>query len=479
MPILLTYNPKAMTTPRHLTGVGSRLLLIVVCSLLLAALLPWPVWAASAQPELRIRQLNITGDEFVVLQNAGTAEAQLAEYWLGYANDDTATSIVPTQQLPAVQLEPGQAIMLHSGSLSTCDASVVDELDFGSFANSKGQLALRHLTNTGAVSTFTTIDQVSWGDLATDQIQIDDEDQLPDGAHPVWYRDVTDDTAVWRLGDLVDCSLTLVPLPSDSPTLPPTVIVWTQSATSPPSIYIGAVSKTSGKQFTTPASNRGLKAPQLSEILPNPATPQTDADDEFIELYNPNDKPFDLSNFMLQTASVTSSRTDMYRFPVGTKLAPHSFRAFKSADTNLGLNNSGGQVWLVDPLGTTLDTSDAYGKAKDNQAWIDASGKWQWTTMPTAGTTNKVAIPPINGSDTEKTATVNGKKVTAVNDGNQTGAVAGAETTSAEAPAGALSIHPLTLAVIILAALLYGAYEYRHDLALRYRQFRRNRAAGR
>lgn len=49
-----------------------------------------------------------------------------------------------------------------------------------------------------------------------------------------------------------------------------------------------------------PAANVGLKPPQLSEFLPNPGSPQTDANDEYIELYNPNDKRFDLSGYALE-----------------------------------------------------------------------------------------------------------------------------------------------------------------------------------
>jgi hypothetical protein len=269
----------------------------------------------------------------------------------------------------------------------------------------------------------------------------------------------------------------LVPEPSDDPFLPPTTIVWPQNSFSPPSVYIGAQSTSGSKAPSIPAADKGLKAPQLSEILPNPASPQTDVDDEFIELYNPNNKSFDLSGFMLQTASTSSAATHTYHFPAGTSIGAGSFKAFSSEQTHLALSNSGGQVWLVDPLGTTLDTCDPYGTAKDGQSWVDASGKWQWTLQATPGTTNKIATP-VASSSTSKTATVSGKKVTAIaKTANGNGSTLGASTNASSSKP--LSIHPLTLAIIIGAALLYGAYEYRHDLALKYRQFRRNRGAGR
>lgn len=437
------------------------------------------VFADSAQPALRIREVNITGDEFVVIQNVGTVAAQLDEYWLGYVADDAATYVVPTQQFPASILAPGQAVLLNNGATNTCDASVVDQLGFSSLSNTKGTLQLRRLTNNGVSSTFTTIDSVSWGKLPADAIQIAEESKLSGSASAVWYRDVASNVAVWRVGDMQGCSLTLLPESTDDPTVPPTTIVWTQSSTSPPSINIGPESDSGSgnKAPFIPAADKGLKAPQLSEILPNPASPQTDAEDEFIELYNPNNKQFDLSGFMLQTASTSSTATHTYHFPAGTSIGAGSFKAFKSGQTHLALSNGGGQVWLVDPLGTTLDTCDPYGTAKDGQSWVDANGKWQWTLQATPGLTNKIATP-IATSSSSKTATVGGKKVTAIakssgNSGNTLGASTNASTTQP------LSIHPLTLAIIVASALLYGAYEYRHDLALKYRQFRRNRGAGR
>jgi hypothetical protein len=430
--------------------------------------------AGSPSTTLKIREINITGEEFVVLQNVGTNPIQLDEYWLGYSSDDTANYIVPTKQLPRAVLESGQSILLNNGSTSTCDASIVDGLGFSSFSNTKGVLQLRHLSNNGEVSTFTTLDSVAWGKLASDQIQIADEAQLSGDATAVWYKDLTQGGSEWRVGDFANCSLALLPQTADNGNQQPEVVTWPTTSASPPSIYVGIVNTSKSQAPFIPTADRGLKAPQLSEILPNPAAPQTDTKDEFIELYNPNPRAFDLSGFMLQTASTSSSASHTYHFPAGTTISPGAFKAFTSAQTHLSLSNSGGQVWLVDPFGTTLDSCVPYGTAKDGQSWINASGKWQWTLQATPGSTNKIATP-IASNGSSKTATVNGKKVTSVASGNSasSGNTLGAST--AAVAAEPLSIHPLTLAIIILAALLYGAYEYRHDLALRYRQLRRDR----
>src|SRR5687768_15375184 len=58
---------------------------------------------------------------------------------------------------------------------------------------------------------------------------------------------------------------------------------------------------------STAANNSNQIVPkdliQITELLPNPAPPATDADDEFVELYNPNDEIVDISGYKLQTGN--------------------------------------------------------------------------------------------------------------------------------------------------------------------------------
>lgn len=235
---------------------------------------------------------------------------------------------------------------------------------------------------------------------------------------------------------------------------------------------------------TIPAVNIGLKSPQLSELLPNPAAPQTDADDEFIELYNPNEVRFDLSGYVLEVGTTTKHR---YAFLEGTALQSHAFVAFFAADTHLSLSNTTGQARLIDPVGTVLQESDAYGVAKDNQAWIFANGSWQWTTKPTPNAINVVVAPVVKKaavasskqSSKKSSAKVKAAATTSKSKGSSTGtgsAQAGNATTTV---AQRDPVHPAVLAVIAASALLYGAYEYRRDVANKIFQLRSNRAARR
>jgi Lamin Tail Domain len=226
-----------------------------------------------------------------------------------------------------------------------------------------------------------------------------------------------------------------------------------------------------------PVADSDLMAPQLSELLPNPANPLTDADDEFIELYNPNDVQFDLSGFVIESGK------HHYTFPTGTIIEPKAFKAFFSGQTHVTLSNTGGQVLLLDPLGSAIGQTQPYATAKDNYAWVLAAGVWQWTTEPTPNAANMVAAPvaktatkavsvvtksAVKGASTQKSKSTKPAKVT----------TASTQTAMSNVVART-PLHPGVLALVGSFALLYGAYEYRSDVANRIHQLRVYRTARR
>lgn len=262
--------------------------------------------------------------------------------------------------------------------------------------------------------------------------------------------------------------------PGTSPIEPPT--------TQPPAVLIPDESNeptTSSSSATIPASDIGLVAPQITELLPNPAAPQTDAADEFIELYNSNATAFDLSGFQLEIGATTKK----YVFPHGTVLTAHSFRAFFSADTHLGLSNTAGQILLVDPLGHTIGQSNQYNTAKEGQAWVLAAGAWQWTAAPTPNATNIVQTVAVKA--TKKTVATTSKqatKATAATAKTKQKAATKSDISMAQPVATVVAASPLhfgVLAVVGSFAILYGVYEYRRDVANKFYQLRNYRAARR
>jgi hypothetical protein len=238
--------------------------------------------------------------------------------------------------------------------------------------------------------------------------------------------------------------------------------------------------------------NDGLAVPQITELLPNPASPQTDAADEFIELYNPNDAPYDISGFVLEAGGATMRR---YVLPEGSVLQPYEYRVLLSSDTSLSLPNSGGSARLLNTSGTVIMQTDTYDTAPDGQAWMADNTGWRWTTAPTPHAVNtfvgllaaakKAPSTPAKQA-TKKTAAVKAASTTK----SKTKATAAAKekkpkTVATKAQLSTVSatarnpVHTGVLAAIGVFALLYGAYEYRHDMANKIHQFRSNRATRR
>lgn len=245
------------------------------------------------------------------------------------------------------------------------------------------------------------------------------------------------------------------------------------SDTDPPATLLPAegVSTKAAPKPTMPAANAGLTAPQISELLPNPAAPQTDAADEFIELYNPNNQPYDLSGFKLAASS-----TKQFTFPVGTTIAPLSFKAFFSAHTRLSLANGSGQARLFDPLGRLISQSEPYSQAKEGLAWVRASGGWHWTSSPTPNSANVVKPPAAKAA---KQASAKKTVASALHNTKAKPTTSANDQAYAATVVPTTPLHPRVLAVVGGFALLYGAYEYRRDVANKFYQLRNYRAARR
>jgi hypothetical protein len=446
----------------------------VASLLLLCAAFPANVGAdASATPAISFREVKITGDEFIVVQ-ANQAVADLSSYWLGYFSSDTATNIVPTQQLPSIGLAKGQAVLLTSDSAQTCDAVYTSKLS-ASLSDTKGALQLRQLVNIDKnTSTFTTVDSVNWTKPGTtDKTPVTDNLDLRKESGitlPVWYHDATT-SSTWSVGNFASCSLSVAPTSGGTTQ----TYTWPTNSTGPPaSILSLAPDDTATSDTPTiPSGDLGLAPPQITELLPNPMGTGTDETDEFIELYNPNAKPFDLSGFVLQTGSTTKHS---YTFPAGTSLPPSSFVAFYSADTGLSLSNTSGASDLLDPLGAVLSQTDAYGTAKDGQSWALAKGTWYWTLQATPGKANTIAQATTSSSSKSSAA----KKSTSAVKGATTSATSGSSGSADAAQTAQVSpIHPWTLAVVAGLALAYGLYEYRLDMANFLHRLRRHRALSR
>lgn len=429
---------------------------------------------------LSIIEIKITGNEFIMLQNnTGATIPDLSLFWLyGFNNINplAADTTSSSQQLPSGSLDNGQTLLLSGNGGATCGAAVTAKLSI-SLGDAGGYLAVVKTGMNNNVLTQTAGDVVSWSsslNSAPGMIsKVPSNTADPGGA---WYRyknSVSAPPYLWQAAELdaknscqlnVIVSGTSVPGPSNPgnqllPGLPP------------PATILSITSAVTGSKL--PLTDAGLRSPQLTELLPNPASPQTDANDEFIEIYNSNNAKFDLSGFKLQTASGLTSTRHTYTFPEGSAIAADSFAAYPSANISISLTNGGGLVWLLDPNGAVISQTEPYAEAKDGLAWALANGKWYWTSKPTPASANIIrgtaAKQPVTGKADGK---VKGASTTIAG-------TSSANTANGNNPDQSKSVNSAVLVGVGGLAVVYGLYEYRRDLANWFHKFKRNRAVRR
>ncbi len=424
--------------------------------------------SAPVGPELVIAQVKVTSSDgqFITLYNNTAGTIDLNNIQLQYFNNYDLASATSSKLVKLTgQLSPHGYAVVNDGAIQACYQMTVNSVSLG-LSTTAGFLQVSHYLGDSPHVVSVLDDYVGWSKKLVPGAQALPADassflqrQAPGGSSKLSLIQIPGDggwQSVKQLNGNSPCSPSQTSGSLGGGSLAPG---------SAPIPY--TVNTASATLSSIPADDSDLKAPQISEVVPNPASPKTDANDEFIELYNSNAKPFDLSGFILQVGTTTIHK---YTFPDGTTIEPKQFTAFYSSDTNLSLSNSDGQVKLLDPAGNVLNKTDEYTGAKDDYAWVSAGGLWQWTTTPTPGKANLVSTP-ANKSGAPSGSGSSTKKGSVLAAATNTGPGGGTPS--------AVRMHPLVLAGVGAVALLYAVYEYRHDLGNFFYKLRRNREARR
>lgn len=198
----------------------------------------------------------------------------------------------------------------------------------------------------------------------------------------------------------------------------------------------------------------------LSELFIDPGKPLSDAEDEFVEIYNPTSETVDLEDYVIKTGASLN-----YRFSLpAIAIKPQQYLALFAVDTGLVLSNSGGRAQLIGPGGTVVDTTADYGPAKTDAAWALINGQWQWTDQPSPNEANLSSSTDDSGQ-------------LANNPGGQVlGATANGDSRTVYEDPPVSPPEPVNTAVVAgvgSMALLYAGYEYRFDLGNRIHQLKR------
>lgn len=434
-----------------------------IASLLALAPLVPAFAEGSPVPQLHVHRFHVTsGSQYFELSNRADEPIDMSKVQLAYYNNYDISKATSSKLVSlSGEVLPNGRYLINDSSVTLCYQTTVASANLG-FSTAAGMVQLIYLSQTevGGAFTSTVLDTVAWSKAAA--AEPTDVQKLP-ATKPASFLERQDDYLeqewVERWPSANDpCQYESSAGPADEPE---DVFLFLGGAL-PPVRYVAAVSESTGPINR----NVGKSAPIVNELLPNPASPQTDADDEFIELYNPNDSTFDLTGFKLAFGSTNPKK---YTFPEGTVLQPKEFKAFTSGDTSISLSNTQAQVWLLDPNEQVIGQSEPYQNAKDGQAWALNQGKWMWTLQPTKDAMNAIALPVVSSEKGKTTAATLGISST----GSTSAGAPSADTAQAGELDDAAPLHPGVLAGVGAAAVAYSLYEYRQDLSNRIFQLRR------
>ncbi|MBW3538223.1 lamin tail domain-containing protein [Candidatus Parcubacteria bacterium] len=150
-------------------------------------------------------------------------------------------------------------------------------------------------------------------------------------------------------------------------------------------------------------------AVQITELLVDPAPPLTDAEDEFIELHNPNAQAVELAGYVLRSGA---NFRDHYTIPALT-IEAGGYVVLYARETSLSLTNTGGAAQLLDPAGAVVSQTGPYEQAGEGQVWAVFGEGWAWSLQSTPGRANFLVAPlaaPTSKTGADKKAAAAKKK---------------------------------------------------------------------
>ncbi len=347
-----------------------RIFLLAITFFVSGFLLIMPAIAENSD-HLIISQIQITGgagktsNDFIELYNPTSASIDIKGYRL-VKRTQTGTTDTLIKSFTDTFYIPSQGYFLWANS-DYLDIPILPNAATSAAIASDNGIALRF----GSNDTGEIIDAVSWGMAQNAFVEGTIRPLNPNEAGYALVRDNNQDTNN-NAADFTIISSSphraeaSVPPPEQpaTPTPPP------ETSPPPPS--------------PAPSSGSCQNTILVNEIIINPE--DSNADYEFVELYNQMDIEKDISGWILEDSQ---GKTTKFTLPANTRIASHGFLTLYRPQTKITLNNSGDGIKLSDATGQICDASPHNsGAADEDMSYSRKNASWIWTTTATSNATN-------------------------------------------------------------------------------------------
>jgi len=147
----------------------------------------------------------------------------------------------------------------------------------------------------------------------------------------------------------------------------------------------------------------------ITELLPNAVG--SDTGNEFIELYNPNEKnDLSLKGYKLAVGPTLEKIIVLNEYV----LKAGEYKVFTNAELGFSLLNTSSKVTLFTSTGDIASEVPAYNSPSEGESWALVEGSWQYSS-PTPGSMNIALTASEVGKDDETNTTKSSVKTCAAN----------------------------------------------------------------
>ena len=410
--------------------------------------------------ELQTASEESAGEEFVELHNPNDVPMDVTGWLLQYKS--------ATGENWSTKVELEGAIEPRGRYLLATDDYPEEEFDqeFSSgLAASAGHLRLLVPPEIEEGEDFTH-DQIGWGETA-DSAEGDSPATAPEKGESL--KRVVDEDGYFIDTDanFDDFEISIDPTPISDPEPEIVEVIEEEDTTEEEVVDDEEVTEEEAEVLGEIKESKTYPKIWITELFIDPSSPKTDADDEFIEIFNPNKTAVQLEGYTIQTGN-TYSRS--FTIPE-LAIEPGQYLALYSLDTGIPLSNSGSQARILDPEGNELFKTDPYEKAKSDISWVLIDSKWSWSAQPTPAAPNVVVVPA--SSSRKKSSSSSSSKSSSSKPSSSSSSSDSRIIYEEPASIADTKINTAVLMGVGALAFGYAIYEYRHDISNRFQQFRR------